>query len=53
MNEKEGKEEGASIQRRMIKSDELFSGASELVIQHQQAFYRLIITKAGKLILNK
>jgi len=39
--------------RRMLLSEELFSGKSEVVIKHKNNFYRLMITKAGKLILNK
>ena len=39
--------------RRTLKSDELFAGATEVLIQHKQDLYRLMITKAGKLILNK
>ena len=46
-------EEKKQAARRMIKSEELFSGSSEVVIQHRLDFYRLMITKAGKLILNK
>ena len=36
-----------------IKSEELFGGCREVVIQHKDVRYRLMITKAGKLILNK
>ena len=39
--------------RRMVCSEDLFSGESEIVIKHKSDFYRLMITKAGKLILNK
>ncbi len=38
---------------RTISSDELFMGSREIVIRHKDEFYRLSITKAGKLILNK
>ena len=39
--------------RKMVRSEDLFSGKSEVVIKHKGNFYRLMITKAGKLILNK
>jgi hemin uptake protein HemP len=39
--------------RKIVNSEELFEGASELVIRHRADHYRLMITKAGKLILNK
>ena len=35
------------------RSEELFQGRSRIVIEHGKAQYRLQITKAGKLILNK
>jgi len=35
------------------RSEELFSGKREILIEHEGAYYRLLITKAGKLILNK
>lgn len=34
-------------------SKELFQNRREIFIEHEQAIYRLIITKSGKLILNK
>ena len=39
--------------RRILLSEEIFSGKSEVVIKHKNDFYRLMITRAGKLILNK
>lgn len=39
--------------RKILRSSDLFSGNSEVVIEHNKGFYRLMITKAGKLILNK
>ena len=39
--------------RRMIRSEELFASEREIVIVHGESQYRLLITKAGKLILNK
>jgi Hemin uptake protein len=38
---------------RTINSEELFRGTAEIAIKHAGAFYRLKITKQGKLILNK
>ena len=38
---------------RTVTSEELFRGTSEIAIKHAGAFYRLKITKQGKLILNK
>lgn len=38
---------------RQIKSEDLFMNGREIVIEHNGVFYRLKITKAGKLILNK
>jgi hemin uptake protein HemP len=35
------------------RSEELFKGNREVVIEHGQTQYRLLITKAGKLILTK
>ena len=37
----------------VIPSTELFNGKREILIQHGQELYRLRVTKAGKLILNK
>ena len=38
---------------KVLNSEDLFSGAREIVIEHEDVYYRLKITKAGKLILNK
>ena len=38
---------------RVVSSEDLFRGRQEVIINHQQNLYRLMITKAGKLILNK
>ena len=38
---------------RIIHSEELLQGAKEVVIKHCREYYRLLVTKAGKLILNK
>jgi len=39
--------------RRVISSAELFGGAVEVTISHDNALYRLRITRQGKLVLNK
>lgn len=49
---KSGKE-SSQVQARIIDSDKIFEGSREVLIQHEQDVYRLIITKAGKLVLNK
>jgi len=36
---------------RRIRSDELFAGAREIVIEHHGRLYRMRITQNGKLIL--
>jgi hemin uptake protein HemP len=38
---------------KVIESDELFQGAREVVIRHNQDRYVLRVTRQGKLILNK
>ena len=38
---------------KILRSEEIFSGHREVMIEHGGSYYRLIITKAGKLILNK
>ncbi len=40
-------------QEKILKSIELFAGCREILIEHNREYYRLMITKAGKLILNK
>ena len=39
--------------KRVFRSEDLFEKDREIVIIHGEAQYRLQITKAGKLILNK
>ena len=39
--------------RRIVSSGELFTGGREILIRNKNDTYRLMITKAGKLILNK
>jgi len=38
---------------RVVTSDSLFRGTTEIGIEHHGALYRLKITRQGKLILNK
>lgn len=38
---------------RIFSSADLFQGQKEIIIRHEDQRYRLLITKAGKLILNK
>jgi hemin uptake protein HemP len=38
---------------RAVTSSELFGTQREIIIQHEDAVYRLRITKSGKLILTK
>ncbi|MBO6919213.1 MAG: hemin uptake protein HemP [Rhizobiaceae bacterium] len=37
----------------VYQSDQLFQGQKEIIIQHEDASYRLRITRQGKLILTK
>jgi len=39
--------------KRRVRAEELFGGASEIIIEHHGEEYRLRITKQGKLILTK
>ncbi len=43
----------ANADRRVVRSDDLFARAREVVIVHGRHEYRLRITRAGKLILTK
>ena len=45
--------DGGSSKKRIYSSEDLFKEDREILILHGQAQYRLQITKAGKLILNK
>lgn len=38
---------------RVVSSDDLFRGTTEIAIDHFGAIYRMRITRQGKLILNK
>ena len=40
-------------EERVLDSGELFRGSRAVVINHQGTQYRLILTKQGKLVLNK
>ena len=40
-------------EERVFCSQDLFGEAREIKIEHDGAYYRLLITKSGKLILNK
>lgn len=37
----------------VVRTEELLGGNRELMIKHGESLYRLMITKSGKLILNK
>ncbi|MGQ3685146.1 MAG: hemin uptake protein HemP [Candidatus Loosdrechtia sp.] len=39
--------------KRIIRSEDIFQNRREVIIWHGTERYRLLITKAGKLILNK
>ncbi|GAB6041389.1 hemin uptake protein HemP [Endothiovibrio diazotrophicus] len=38
---------------RRVSSEQLFAGASRVVIEHRGEEYRLLMTRQGKLILTK
>jgi len=42
-----------AFKQKVLRSEELFSGEREVLIEHNRNYYRLMITRAGKLILNK
>ena len=46
-------EAGTPAAKRTVRSEDLLQGGKEVLIQHGQEMYRLRLTKAGKLILNK
>ena len=46
-------EPSKSFSKRVLTSEELLQGAREVMIKHADEYYRLMVTKAGKLILNK
>lgn len=50
----DGKQKKKTVEEgRLVRSSELFLGGREVVIEHHRELYRLLITKSGKLILNK
>ncbi|MBI3306337.1 MAG: hemin uptake protein HemP [Candidatus Omnitrophica bacterium] len=48
-----GKTVSSPAEKKTYRSEDLFENKREIVIIHGEAHYRLQITKAGKLILNK
>ncbi|MBL8849719.1 MAG: hemin uptake protein HemP [Planctomycetaceae bacterium] len=42
-----------ALLQRVVRSEDILQGAREVLIQHGAETYRLRLTKAGKLILNK
>lgn len=51
MDEKKSRAEDAD--KKVLRSTELFGGEKLVLIEHDGATYRLMITRQGKLILNK
>ncbi len=49
----DNQKESSDKNRRRLHSKDIFLGNREVVIEHNDDDYRLIITKSGKLILNK
>ena len=47
------KQETNKTGSRILRSKELFGAEKLVLIEHENAVYRLMITKQGKLILNK
>ncbi len=45
--------ERADVSPPEVNSETLFKGRREIIINHKDTRYRLMITKQGKLILNK
>ncbi len=46
-------EKTVALTKRVLISEELLQGEREVMIKHADKYYRLMVTKAGKLILNK
>ncbi len=44
---------GKGVPTRVVRSDELLAGRRQLLIDHEGQVYRLLLTKNGKLILQK
>ena len=53
MNRPNPKEGSETVKKRVVRSEDLFQGGREVLIEHEDDHYRLLITKSGKLILNK
>ena len=53
VEEARGKKEFPTYPSDVLISSELFAGKREILIRHNKDCYRLMITKAGKLVLNK
>jgi hemin uptake protein HemP len=53
MKEDPASQHSALNEKRTFRSEELFKNDREVLIVHGEMRYRLQITKAGKLILNK
>ena len=49
----EDKKSSVTPTSRVIDSENLFKGEKLVLIQHHGDLYRLIVTRQGKLILNK
>jgi hemin uptake protein HemP len=43
----------ATIQTKIVKSDEILGGGNEIQIEHKGMIYRLRVTRQDKLILTK
>ena len=53
LKEKEVSENKLCENLPVYESEQLFGQQNEIIIKHRDAFYRLRITKNGKLIMNK
>ncbi len=59
MNEPDAEKRGQVLRlvpffpKSVFRSEDLFQGKREIIIEHAKEHYRLLITKSGKLILNK
>ncbi len=53
MEKKPSASSPAPKDKKVIKSETLFEGRKEVTVLHGDQEYRLMITRAGKLILNK
>ncbi|SFV38367.1 Hemin uptake protein HemP [Devosia crocina] len=42
-----------SLGEKIVSSDDILSGRTEILIEHQGAIYRLRVTRQNKLILTK